>query len=369
MCRQPAILRVPSRAIFRIRSFLMIATLVLSMGYVLLAQVEASFEGPISNIELDGNGTSVNIMADSEVTDFKIQFTPGMTEPDLGQVARRKTIHSPTVELTPQQLSLATPLPGRSQPGFIGGTIIAEGKYDVSQKLFLADFIHVEPSENVILGALTRNDAGTPRQLAINGIPIEMLTDPRIPANEDDPANPIYLNQYGFAIKIASALLTPTGPTPMPPPPSSAEGYLADGKFYAFVFEYGDTGTLEIDPAITPQISMERASYRDDGTEIRVEARGFVTTSHTTTSEPDVELFRVDFDPSSNQEVESPIDVADVENVETGFARWRIQFRGNKPGGIQSGAPLRIVVKNHSGIDPATSRPAFDETEPDIRED
>jgi hypothetical protein len=343
------------------------------LGYVLLSQVEASFEGPISSVELEDSSATVNIKADNALPDFTIQFTPGMTQPGQGQTARKKTILSPTTELSPQQLAEPTPLPGRSQPGFVGGTIIAEGKYDVRRKLFSADFIHVEPSENVILGALTQNDPGTPRQLAINGVPIVMLTDPRIPANAADPANPIYLNQYGFPMEIESALLTPADPTPPPPQeppaPSSAEGYLAGDTFYAFLFEYGGTGTLQIDPAITPQISMERASYRDDGTGIRVEARGFVTTSHTTPSEPDVELFRVDFDPTTNQEVESPIDVADVDAVEPGFASWRVQFRGNKPGGFQSGAPLRIVVKNHTGIDPATTNAAFSEIVPDIRED
>ncbi len=347
----------------------MFAKLLLSLGWILIAQVEASYEGTISKIELDTSGTAVDVKADNGLTDFTIRFTPGMTQPAAGKTARRKTIHSPTVELSPQQLSQTSPLPGRSQDGFVGGTIIVEGEYDVAHKILFADFMKVEPAENVILGALTRNDPGTPPKLAINGIPVVMLTDDRMAANSKDPANPIYRNQYGFPMKIESAVVSPSGPTPTPPPPSSAEGYLAGGQFYAFLFEYGDTGELLVDPAVTPQISIERASYRDDGTEIRVDARGFVTTAHSGVNDPDVELFRVDLDPATNQEVESPVDVADIVAVEPGYARWRLQFRGNKPGGTQSGAPLKIIVKNHSGIDPATMLPTFDDLEPDVRED
>lgn len=286
-----------------------------------------------------------------------IRFLPGVTA-----TGRDRAIKTPTQLLTPADFLSSVPFPGRAESGFIGGTVIAEGTFDTDSNVLLADFIEVEPAESVLLGALTENAAGTPRKLRINGVPVVMLTDPRMPANPDNPAVPIYQNQYGFPMKIETATLSPTGPTPTPPPaPSSAEGYFAGGTFHAFLFEYGGTGSLLQDPIATPQIVMERASYRDEGTRIRFDARGFVTDSHAGGAPQNVELFRVDINPATGLEQETPIDRAATDVVEAGFQRWRVDFKGNKPGGFLAGVPLKVVVRNHSG-------PASAELEPDVRE-
>lgn len=319
-----------------------------------MALIEASVEGPIQSVAADPTGIGADVMA----TGIRIRFIPGTTAS-----GRMKTIKTPAKTLTPAELRNPAPFPGRTEPGFVGGTIIADGVFDTDNNLMLADFLTVEPAETVLLGALTQNAAGTPRLLKINGVPIVMLTDTRMPANLENPMSPIFKNQYGFPMKIETAVLSPSGPTPNPaPPPSSAEGYFAAGTFFAFLFEYGDTGTLLKDPVTTPQISIERAAYRDEGARIRFEARGFVTSAHAGGAIQNVELFRVDLNPATGQQVETPIDSARVEVVEPGFQRWRVEFRDNKPGGFLAGVPLKVVVKNHSGGD------VKDETVPDVRE-
>lgn len=318
-----------------------------------MARVESSIEGPILSVAADPSGVGVDVVA----MGVTIRFLPGTTASN-----RTRTIKTPTKTLSISEFRSTTPFPGRTEDGFIGGTVIAEGAFDTDTNVLLADFMTVEPAESVLLGALTQNSAGTPRQLRINGVPIVMLTDSRMPANPDDSANPIYMNQYGFPFKIETALLSPTGPTPVPPPaPTSAEGYFANNVFHAFLFEYGGTGTLLNDPVAVPQISMERASYRDEVTRVRFEARGFVTSAHDGDAIQDVELFRVDLNPATGSMQETPIDSASVERVEPGVQRWRVEFRGNKPGGFLSGVPLKVLVKNHSG-------PVSTDMEPDVRE-
>jgi len=324
-----------------------------------MANIEASIEGPVESVTANGPGVVIRTM------DVAVHFTPGQTATGLP-----KTIESPATELTVAQLLDPTSFPGRPESGFEGGTIIAEGSFDTDSNVFHADAIAIEPAESVLLGAVTENSAGPPRVLRINGTEVEMLTDPRMPANPDNPAQPIYFNEFGFQIKVESIQESPTGPTPDPPPaPSAAEGYFADGKFYAFLFEYGGPGELVVDPTTTPQVSMERASYRDRGTQFEVEARGFATSSHAPAGTlQNIEVFRVDVDPATGDEVETPLDQADVEDVAPGFQRWRARIRENKGGGLLAGVPELIRVKNHSGITP-DGLPAREQDTPDIRED
>lgn len=329
-----------------------------------MAKIEASIEGPIQSVAANVAGSGVIVMA----MNVAIHFAPGTTAS-----GRIKSIKTPVTKLTPAQLSDVGKFPGRTEDGFVGGTIIADGEFDTDTNTLEADFISVEPAETVLLGALTANLPGNPRNLRINGCLIEMMTDDRMPANADDPANPIFMNQYGFPMQIDSATVSPTGPTPNPPPaPTSAEGYFSGGVFHAFLFEYGGTGLLLTDPAVVPQISLERASYRDRGDEFEVEARGFVTTSHVPAGSPlqNVRVFRLDRNPINGQIVENEIPADDLDQVqiEAGFERWRFRTRRDKTAGFLSGVPLLIRVKNLSGIVPGSGLPASAEIEPDVRE-
>ncbi|TWU05689.1 hypothetical protein [Stieleria varia] len=318
-----------------------------------MAIIESSVEGPISSITLDHSVSPPGVLV--RCMNMTVRFAPGLTAS-----GREKAIRTPTTKLTPAQLAATSLFPGRSEQGFLGGTLIAEGTVDTAQTptILEADFMDVEPAESVLLGTVTKNDPGPQRQLEINGVPVAMLTDSRLCSNADDPASPIFQNQFGFPISPDSIQLGTSEAVP-----SSAEGYFASATFHAFLFEYGGTGTLVTDPATTPQISIERASFRDEGTRVRYEARGFATTAHSAAgTAQDIELFRLDLNPATGQLEPMLIDSADLDDVETGFVRWRAEARGNKPGGFRSGAPLFLMVRNNNGN-------ATEQTEPDIREE
>lgn len=350
-----------------------------------MALIEASIEGRIEPNSVKAFGAGVELKA----LGVTIRFSPGNTmdpypdpPPAPAKVARKKTIRTPQGELTPAQFLDATPLPGRTAKGFEGGTVIAEGYFEVGPNqpnIFLAEFLEVEPAETVLLGALTKNDppaAGGQRVLHVNGVLIEMLTDARLASNPAAPAQPVYFNQFGFPMKVETATLSPSGPNPLTAPaPSSVEGYYSEkneAKFYAFLFESGDTGVLATDPVTTPQIVIERFQYRDRGAQVEYEARGAVTTSHQNPPSPfgqTVELFRVDFNPATMSEEEESIGRATIDVREPGFERWRLRERPAKPGGFRAGVPLKVVAKNLTGVVPATGLPAQDVKEPDrVRE-
>lgn len=151
---------------------------------------------------------------------MKVHFVPS----SLGSNHSPK-ITSPTrslIPLTVAELLDTNVFPGRTQPGFVGGTVIAEGKFDTVKNELKADSVNVEPSETVLLGALTQNNAGPPLDLSINGPPIVMLRDKRLPANRKlARGDPVFYNQYSFPMKIETAVLATAQATPLP---SSAEG-------------------------------------------------------------------------------------------------------------------------------------------------
>jgi hypothetical protein len=350
---------------------------------VSMALVEASVEG---RIDTNSIGPFALAGAQFKAIGITILFSPGLTvdpypepPPATAKIPRRKTIVTPQGEITVTKFLDLNPLPGRTAKGFEGGIVIADGFYDTVAKVFLADFLTVEPGETVVLGALTKNDPGVPggqRVIEVNGMLVEMLTDARLPSNPDNPVAPIYENQYGFPMKIETAPLSPLGPNPTTAPaPSSVEGYFSEtneGKFYAFLFQSGDTGVLATDPAITPQIVIERVEYRDRGAQIEYDARGAVTTAHQNPPSPlgqDVQLFRVDIDPLTNLEVETSIGRATIDTREPGFERWRFRDRPAKPSGFRAGVPIKFRAKNLSGLVPGTGNPAEDVKEPDrVRE-
>ncbi len=309
-----------------------------------MAIVESSIEGTIEDIQPDGNGGAI-----ITALGVKIQFTPSPFGPNhTPRITRQRGVLFRSQLLT---CCLTLKFPGRDAEGFKQGTVIAEGNYDTTTNVLVADSVAVEPGETVLLGALTLNSPvnppGSQPQLAINGTPIVMLTDSRLPSNRWQPTGPIvYYNQYGLPMDINSALLATVDPVP-----SSAEGYYgkdlnnpAKSIFYAFLFEYGGTGTL-LDPN-TPQISIERsAQFRDRGTSIEVEARGAYTTSHLA-------------DPTSPQQLkftatdENGIDFVLPNNLDvridvsrTGFVRWRLRDRYTKVGNLAN-IPIKLRVEN-----------------------
>lgn len=254
-----------------------------------MSLVEASIEGPIQSVASDGAGGAVIVSMG-----VNIRYTPGdelIDPPDTSvppAPVRKKSIRTPTQRLSVDQLISKAAFPGRNNlEGFVGGTIIAEGFYSTDNvngvNVFIANHITVEPAETVLIGAVTANDGSN---ISLNTTKIVPLTDSRLSTNPDDPSSPLYLNDSGFPITLASIAVAPSTPNPpppaTPPAPSSAEGYFAEGEFHAFRIEYGSPGLLAPNtppgtPPGFPRVSIERANVGNDGTSFDIEVRGFIS--------------------------------------------------------------------------------------------
>jgi hypothetical protein len=195
------------------------------------AQVPVEIEGPISAVEdnLDGTGT-ITVM--------------GMTI----QIPATAVITTPTTTLTMAQLADPSPLPGRTQAGFIGGTAIAVGTVDADGQV-TAESVFTEPAENVILGVITSN---APDPLTMNNVPIVLLSDSRMPAGPP-------LNDLGLEIVLDNI---PLGTA------AAVGGYFDGTNFQAFSLEAA--GAAPADQ--TPLVGITRAAGRNGGG--RLEVRG-----------------------------------------------------------------------------------------------
>lgn len=218
-----------------------------------MALVEAEVEGTISP------GPEVNTLVAAGVT---------------VKVDAATVIRTPSKKLTIAELFSNAPFPGRAEPGFIGGTAIATGEFDTLAGVLLATDLHVEPAENVLVGPVASPGAG----MTVNGVPVVLSTDPRL------PASPVQ-NEFGF--EIVPTTITADSTT-------SAEGYFASGQFYSFL-------VMADDPAATlvnsnPQVSVTRAILRRKQGEWRLDMRGAVTMAHAAASvvRQVVEVYRVD---------------------------------------------------------------------------
>jgi hypothetical protein len=228
-----------------------------------LIPVPVELEGPISAVVDNGNGSgSIVVM--------------GVTV----QIPATAVIHTPTATLTIAQLADPTPLPGRTQPGFVGGTAIILGQTDGVATT--AEDVFAEPAENVLLGVITRADGCTATDctnLEVLGTQLLRLTDPRLPANP--PAN-----AFGFQVDLSQGALVGS--------PASVEGYYGQvavppsvvPALHYFIVEL-DGGAL-LNPGVT-EVSILRAQCRerDNGIELDVlgathdPGTGIVTISNT----------------------------------------------------------------------------------------
>jgi hypothetical protein len=212
-------------------------------------------EGPIQSIDLQLDGSIImNVMG---VTVY---------------VPTTAIINSPTRTLTLRQLANRTRLPGRTEPGFIGGTALVNGVVDIATQKFTATDMVVEPAENVLIGVVT-----SVAPLKILNSEIAFIDDARIPFH--------LVNEFGFTL------------APNPPVEvgalASAEGYYAGGKFQAFLLDLA--GDLPLaNPATDVNIqraqSRERTPNARRGDEIKM--RGFYHVPNGVT--PTIRVFRVD---------------------------------------------------------------------------
>lgn len=186
-------------------------------------------------------------------------------------------INSPTAKLTPQQLANARPLPGRTEPGFIGGTAKIAGTVD-AQGIITAQDVFVEPAENVVVGAATATAGGA---LEVNGVPVSLLRDPRLRAG-------VPVNAFGFGIDLASVA---------PGTSVSVEGFFSLGIFNAFHVEVdGEAQLLRARPQVAIVRAQARENTPNDLVGDELEVRGSVTTAHMRVGETTqlIRIFRVD---------------------------------------------------------------------------
>jgi hypothetical protein len=273
-----------------------------------MAIVEAEVEGTISAVVPTAGGAELTLMG------VPIAVTAATA------------ISTPTQALTVAQLLDPTPLPGRAQPGFAGGTGIVEGQFDTDTGILTAATLAVEPAENVMVGAVTEN---TPGALRVNGTPVVLLTDARMAAKPT-------ANEFGFEIVLSSVA---TGST------ASVEGYHDGSVFRAFLFQTDAPAQLA-DTA--PQTSITRAQTRDRDDEHEIDARGAVTTGHVPANAPaaqTVQIYRVDAGAATFLGTVQAAPAIDTP----GFAAWR--FARRLPAGVGpvlSQVPTRIRAVNIS---------------------
>lgn len=283
------------------------------------ATIPGYTEGPISNITLQPDGSL--IMTVIGVTVNVPVGTP---------------VSSPTRSLTLRQLALRTRLPGRTQPGFIGGTALINGLVDVATGSFTATDMVVEPAENVLIGVVTQ---AVP--LRILNSELAPIADARIPFS--------MVNQFGFDI---TAPTIPVGTN------AAANGYYAGDKFQTFLLEL--TGNFPL-VNTNSQINIMRAQSRERSPNAQrgdeVNMRGFYHARNG--GVPTIQIFRLDGRTATLLGNADPIPDAELPN----FGVWN--FRIITPPSadpVLGTAPLRLRAVL---VAPDGSR-AFTTIEPDL---
>jgi len=224
----------------------------------------------LNNSMLEGSLISLTPQADGSVIARVMGTQVRVTE--------ATHIHTPTATLTLAQLCDARRFPGRTQPGFIGGTAIVGGT-TVTRTLVEATDFFVEPAENVLIGTVSASARGC---LFVNGTPVATLSDDRIPAHP-------MRNEFGLEVdKTRVPLDTPV----------SAEGFYDGRLFRSFICDV--TGPVPLKDEVNPQIGVSRARATEntpnDRKGDRVDLLGGVTMFHLppeVTSQP-VDIYRVD---------------------------------------------------------------------------
>ena len=248
--------------------------------------------------------TSVASEVEGTVTAISTNFNGSVSMTVMGitvNVPVGTPVNTPTAQLTFAQLVSTTPLPNRTQPGFIGGTAIVTGTSD-ARGVLTADSVFVEPAENVILGIVTANTASG---ISVNNIPVVFIQDARMLAEPVKDVNGIEI--------IRSSIPVGTG--------ASVEGYYSNGIFNAFLME-AEQGTPVL---ATPQVAITRATARERTPNTQrgdeYEIRGSTTMTHVApgVTTQTIRVVRVD------NGVETLLGNATATLDITGIALWRLR--------------------------------------------
>ena len=288
-----------------------ILALLLVAASTAMAQVPSEIEGRIE---------SVTATSPTEVT----LVVMGMT---VKIDTTRVPVVTPTATLSHAQIVDATPLPNRTEPGFVGGTAIVIGTVD-STGLITAEDVFMEPAENVVLGVITST-----APLTVNGIPVVFLNDPRM------PAVPIK-NEFGFVVNFAGV----TNQTPV-----ALEGYYSASTFNAFLLEVSGFAPLA---SSAPQVSITRVRGREqeDATQNdRLEIRGAITMGHTLNNTENLTILGVREDNTTFVLSNTVVATRDLEDPRFGLYRLSIQFN-DVAGGSHLPVAVRVINPNAGAL-------------------
>lgn len=272
---------------------LVITTAQLSNAGALIA-VPAELEGRITAIEIASGPLGINNLGVSSnklsVMGVEVWIPNGMT------------IHTPVAALSFSEL-LGDSFPGRDEAGFMGGTAIIEA--ETINGVTMAMHVFVEPSENVLIGAVTDNANGT---LSILGLEVQLIDDYRMLG--------VAMTENGFLVD-----LTTTEPGSF----AVAEGYFGnDNVFHAFAIEA--VGEILGPPN---QTSITRARCDIDGS---FDVRGASTS--------DFGIIDI-YDADTLEYLGSTIVDPDEDNPPFGKYRYDVDDIGE--------CPMRILVENSNG--------------------
>lgn len=162
----------------------------------------------VVEFELEGRVTAITPGAGSDPSVLTVMGVDVVVPPTA-------EIHTPVSTLSFEDL-LGAPFPGRTEPGFLGGTGIAVGL--TVDGVTIASLVEIEPNENVLIGEVTGNTLGV---LEILGIEVYLIEDWRLWGTA--------WTENGFLVDLQ---------TVQPGTFAVAEGYLGDdGHFHAFRIE------------------------------------------------------------------------------------------------------------------------------------
>jgi len=149
------------------------------------AQVPFLIEGPATAIASDGAG-GVNVTVGGTVLDLKAPpNAPNITGYGVGP--------------TYADLLNPAPFPGRTQAGFVGSLVKADGATSALGVVTVGN-IDIRPGIASLSGVITSNTLGTVGgNIVVNGTPCILNTDPRLPLG-------VLMNDLGLPIRPAAAI-------------------------------------------------------------------------------------------------------------------------------------------------------------------
>jgi len=226
----------------QIRQSILIVAVMLVAGPALGQAIPGFLEGPLTDLDVVSRTARVNGVL------MNIPVGTAMASPtvDLNALAASQGVD-------PITLLGGVPLPGRTTPGFTGGTCLCAVDVDPATGIATATNMVLEPAENVILATVTTHNCVTAscdpddnpaNELRVGGTLMDANPDPRLAS---DPAT-----NRGFGINLTLGNLVGV--------PAGAEGYFGNtGNLHLYLIEF--EGGVLANAGLT-EVSVTRAQCR-----------------------------------------------------------------------------------------------------------